>query len=119
MLGWMHTVQGVPLHELSLKLLVPSAERAAVAPTFDYCQWLVTERNINVRTELMVMRSILYVAKFLYHDLSEVRPNSSSEKPYSDLNVVKELRNLISTNNKASKNAPRVADEGKKMNKWV
>lgn len=117
MLGWLHRVRGVPLEELSLRSLVPSNERGAVATTFDYAQWLVTERSINVRTELLVLRSVLFAAKFLYHDESAVEVNSSS-RPYSDLTVVKELRTLIGTANKAYKVAPRVADETMKWLDW-
>ena len=117
MLGWLHRVRGVPLEELSLMSLVPSNDRNGVAAAFDYVQWLVNERSINVRTELLVLRSVLFAAKFLYHDESAVTLNSS-DKPYSDLIVVKELRNLISTGNKASKVAPRVADEAIKWLDW-
>jgi hypothetical protein len=117
MLGWMHTVRGVPLDQLSLKSLVPSLERNAVGVTFEYCQWLVTERGVNVRTELLALRSILYAAKFLYHDDSNVTINNG-EKPYSDLPVIKELRSLINTANKASKIAPRVSDEAAKWVDW-
>jgi hypothetical protein len=117
MLGWMHTVRGVPLDQLSLKTLIPSTERKAVGLSFEYCQWMVNERGVNVRTELLALRSILFAAKFVYHDQSNVMLNSG-DKPYSDLPVVKELRTLINTANKASKVAPRVSDEAAKWLDW-
>jgi hypothetical protein len=117
MLGWMHTVRGVPIDELSLKSLIPNTERKAVGLAFEYCQWMVNERGVNVRTELLALRSILFAAKFLYHEDSNVALNSG-DKPYSDLPVVKELRTLINTANKASKVAPRVSDEAAKWLDW-
>ncbi|KAL4540242.1 hypothetical protein Ndes2526A_g03237 [Nannochloris sp. 'desiccata'] len=117
MLGWMHTVRGVPIDQLSITSLIPSSERKAVGLAFDYCQWMVTERGVNARTELLALRSILYAAKFLYHDDSNVTLNSG-DKPYSDLPVVKELRTLINTANRASKVAPRVSDEAAKWLDW-
>lgn len=117
MLGWLHTVQGVPLSDLSLQTLVPSCERTAVGLTFDYIQWLKKHRKISPRTELLVLRSILFAAKFLYHDRSKVRAGVG-DKPYSDLDVVKELRVMIATANKAAKISPRVADEDKKWLDW-
>jgi integrase len=117
MLGWLHTVCGIPIDQLSLKNLLPTSERKSVSLAFDYCQWMVNERGVNVRTELLALRSILFAAKFLYHEESKVTLNSG-EKPYSDLGVVKELRTLINTANKASKVAPRVADEAAKWLDW-
>lgn len=117
MLGWLHRERGIPVGELRLRSLVPSAGREGVALLFDYLQWLGSERDIAVRTELLVLRSILFAAKFLYHDLSSVR-SGDGEKPYSDLDVVKEMRILISTSRKAAKIAPRVADESAKWLDW-
>jgi len=117
MLGWMHSVRGVPIDQLSLKSLIPSSERKAVGEAFDYCQWIITVRGVNARTELLALRSILFAAKFLYHGESNVTVNSG-DKPYSDLPVVKELRTLINTANKASKIAPRVSDEAAKWLDW-
>jgi len=118
MLGWVHSVQGVALDRLSFEEhIVPSADRDGVKPAFEYIQWLVKERKIAVRTELLVLRSVLHAAKFIYHPHSKIRPNSG-ETPYADLEVVKELRALINTRRKASKIAPRVADEKAKWLDW-
>ena len=49
-LGWLHQEHGVPVEELSLNKLFPSAERAGVAVAFDYMQWL-SARGISPSTE--------------------------------------------------------------------
>lgn len=117
MLGYMVNIQGEPLETMSLKVLVPSDGRNGVIPAFNYVQWLVKERQIAVRTELLVLRAILHVAKFVHHDKSHIVPGSG-EKSYADLDVVKELRALINSRRKASKVAPRVADEKAKWIDW-
>jgi hypothetical protein len=117
MLGYLVNIQGEPMETMSLKALVPSVGRDGVIPAFNYVQWLVKERQIAVRTELLVLRAILYVAKFVHHDASHIVPGSG-EKTYSDLDVVKELRALINSRRKASKVAPRVADEKAKWIDW-
>lgn len=117
MLGYMVNIQGEPLETMSLRKLVPSDGRDGVIPAFNYVQWLVKERNIAVRTELLVLRAVLYAAKFVHHDKSHIVPGSG-EKTYADLDVVKELRALINSRRKASKVAPRVADEKVKWLNW-
>lgn len=72
-LGWQHNVRGVPVEELSLRGAVPSAERDGVALAFEYIQWLLAERQISVRTEGLVIRSIMAAAKHVHHDKSQVR----------------------------------------------
>lgn len=116
-LGYMVNIEGKPLEDLTLEALVPSVGRDGVIPAFNYVQWLVKERNIAVRTELLVLRSILYAAKFVHHGKSSIVPGSG-EKTYADLDVVKELRALINSRRKASKVAPRVADEKAKWVEW-
>lgn len=116
-LGYLKNVDKVPLEDLSLRSLVPSSGRDGVIPAFNYTQWLIKERNIAVRTELLVLRSVLFVAKFVHHDQSQIVPGSG-DKSYSDLDVVKELRALINSRRKASKVAPRVADEKPKWVDW-
>jgi len=49
-LGWLHTERGIPVAELSLSKLFPSAEREGVAVVFDYLQWL-SARGISPATE--------------------------------------------------------------------
>lgn len=113
MLGWMVNVLGEDVESLSLRTLVPSADRDGVIPTFNYSQWLVKERQIAVRTELLVLRSILYMAKYLYHSESQIVAGGG-DRPYADIAVVRELRALINSRRKASKVAPRVSDEAAK-----
>ena len=71
-LGWMHNVRGTPLEELSLRDAIPTAEREGVALAFEYIQWLLAERQISVRTEGLVIRSIMAAAKHVHHDSSQV-----------------------------------------------
>ena len=113
MLGYTVNVLGEDINSVSLKTLVPSAERDGVIPAFNYAQWLVKERQIAVRTELLVLRSILYASKFLYHDQSQI-VLGSGDKPYADIPVCKEIRALINSRRKESKVAPRVSDEAAK-----
>lgn len=117
MLGYLVNIQGEPLETMTLEKLVPSDGRDGVIPAFNYVQWLVKERNIAVRTELLVLRAVLYAAKFVHHDKSSIVPGSG-EKTYADLDLVKELRALINSRRKASKVAPRVADEKAKWLDW-
>jgi len=49
-LGWLHIERGIPVAELSLSKLFPSAEREGVAVVFDYLQWL-SARGISPATE--------------------------------------------------------------------
>jgi hypothetical protein len=116
-LGWLHRERTVPLEKLSLRALLPSSKREGVALTFEYVQWLIRERSIAVSTQLIVLRSFMHCAKFLYHNESRI-VRGSGDKPYSDLPVVKELRALINAANKSAKVAPRVADETLKWLDW-
>lgn len=117
MLGWLHRVKAISLDSLSLSMCVPSDQRDGVVHAFEYIQWLHKERSISVRTELLCLRSILYAAKFLYHDTSNILPGSG-DKSYSDILVVKELRAMITATRKSSKVAARVSDETVKWLDW-
>ena len=72
-LGWQHNVRGVALEELSLRAAIPTAERDGVALAFEYIQWLLAERQIGVRTEGLVIRSIMAAAKHVHHAKSQVQ----------------------------------------------
>lgn len=106
LLGYMHAERGVPLADLSLRAAIPSAKRQGVSIAFDYIQWLYRERDISVRTEGLVVRSVMAAAKWLYHDES-VMEVASGDKPYSDLELVRELRKMSNSSKKASKVAAR------------
>jgi hypothetical protein len=54
LLGWLHSVRGVALEDLSLRSAVPGAERDAVRVAFDYLQWLHSSRGISTATEALV-----------------------------------------------------------------
>ncbi|KAK9843821.1 hypothetical protein WJX81_007539 [Elliptochloris bilobata] len=115
-LGWLHQERGVPVEELSLSKLFPSAERAGVAVAFDYMQWL-NARGISPSTEGIAVRSLMQAAKFMYHEQSQARPDEG-EKAYGDLLVVRELRKLSNEARRATKIAARTADESLKWLEW-
>ena len=79
MLGWLHRPQNVLLHELTLRMLAPSAERGGVSTAFSYMQWLVSERNVSPATEMLSIRSIIQAAKFLYHPDSTSHPSEGDK----------------------------------------
>ena len=58
-LGWLHTVKGIPMKKLSFQTALPSQKRQGVAVAFEYIQWLVEERNISATTEGLVIRSLM------------------------------------------------------------
>ncbi|PRW56953.1 saccharopine dehydrogenase isoform B [Chlorella sorokiniana] len=117
MLGWLHRERGVPLDQLSLSALLPSSGREGVSLVFDYLLWLSRERDISVRTEGLVIRSAGVAAKYLYHSESKANPGRG-DRPYADLEVIKELRSMSTTNKRQWKVAPRVADEEAKWISW-
>ncbi|KAL4424494.1 hypothetical protein ABPG77_006803 [Micractinium sp. CCAP 211/92] len=116
-LGWLHRERGVPLEQLSFSQLLPSPGRDGVALVFEYILWLTDSRDISVRTEGIVVRSACAAAKFLFHSQSQVKPGRG-EKPYSDLEVVKELRSMANLAKKRGNVAPRRSDEEAKWLTW-
>ncbi|KAL4451998.1 hypothetical protein ABPG75_007660 [Micractinium tetrahymenae] len=116
-LGWLHRERGVPLQELSFARLLPSSARDGVSLVFDYILWLTNTRDISVRTEGIVVRSACAAAKFLFHSESKVKPGRG-ETPYSDLEVVKELRSMANLAKKRGSVAPRRSDEEAKWLTW-
>jgi hypothetical protein len=52
--------------------MFPTKERSGVALTFDYLQWLVTERSLGIRTQQLALNAIQQGAKFLFHEHSKV-----------------------------------------------
>lgn len=101
-LGWLHHVKGTPVHQLSFKLAIPSKKRDGVVVAFEYLQWLAQEHNINASTEGLVIRSLMQMAKSLYHKGSSSQP-LEGDKAYGDVLVIKELRKLQNSNRKAVK----------------
>ena len=50
-MGWLCEEQGIPAHELRLKALLPSSGREGVSLAFDYCQFLLNERQVSPNTQ--------------------------------------------------------------------
>lgn len=83
-LGWLHSVRGIPLEDLSLVMAIPSAERNGVMTAFDYVQWLTDERQIRLSliknaTELQQTFQQLSCRKrvdFLEHDSVDCNAHS-------------------------------------------
>jgi hypothetical protein len=73
LLGYLHNVRGIPADIITLRSAIPSSEKQGVAVAFEYIQWLGREKSISVRTEGLVVRSVMQLAKFLYHSDSTVR----------------------------------------------
>lgn len=117
MLGWLVLEKGVPLEEVSLRHAIPTPERQGVAVAFEYLQWLHDVRGVNVRTKGLVIRSIMASCKFLYHVQSTARPGEG-DRPYSDLEVVRELRGMANTAKREAKVAGRASDESLKWLDW-
>lgn len=76
--GYMHSVKGVPLSELSMRSVLPSSDRAGVAAAFDYLQCLAVERETNVRTQAFAARAILAVSHHTYNVRSIISFNTNS-----------------------------------------
>ena len=70
-LGYLHRVVGAPLEDLSFGGALPAADRAGVRLLFDYIIWLQQERGIGAQTELLVIRSAMQAAKFVFHSDSK------------------------------------------------
>jgi len=73
-MGWLHRVQGVPLEELSFSLFLPTNCRAGVEKPFDFIQFLAEDRGVSPAYELVHIRAILQMAKFLYRKDSSAEP---------------------------------------------
>jgi hypothetical protein len=116
-LGYCHRERGIPLAELSLKTVIPTSDREGVHIVFEYIEWLRHAREIGIRTEALVIRSMAALAKYIHHKDSKI-DRSSGEKPYDDLGVVKELRRMSNDAKRAGRIAPRQSDEAVKWLDW-
>lgn len=72
LLGWLHNTKGVPLDDLSLKTAMPSPKRDALILPYEYLQWLADVRGVSIKTELIGLRALSALAKYLYHHESKV-----------------------------------------------
>lgn len=135
MLGWMHRHRSpaVPLAQLSLAQLVSSSglttdglpdEEAldnVSDEIYDYFSWKRTERESGPGSELQSVQALVWVAAFLYHQLSKRQQHSgrsAGKVKYRDIPVIERLRELQNDISERLKNAPRVADEDKKWIEW-
>jgi len=135
MLGWMHHYRSpaVPLAQLSLAQLVSSSgltpdgvpdEEAldkVMDEISDYLSWKRTERESGPVSESESVRALVWVAAFLYHQVSKRQRRSgrsTGKVKYRDIPVIEQLRELQNEISERRKNAPRVADEDKKWLEW-
>jgi hypothetical protein len=72
LLGYAHNVCGMPLEQLSLGSLVPSAGREGVSLLMDYQHWRQQQRGTASSTATVAIKAVVHVARFLYHDLAKV-----------------------------------------------
>jgi hypothetical protein len=73
MLGYLHTVRGAPLAQLGLRSLLPSAGREGVSVLMEYQHWRQQQRGVAPRSSVMPVKATICLARWLYHDQSEVR----------------------------------------------
>jgi hypothetical protein len=135
MLGWMHRYHSpaVPLAQLNLAQLVSSSglttdgrtdEEAldnVIDEIYDYLSWKRTERETGPGSELESVKGLVWVAAFLYHQVSKRQQRSgrsTGKVKYRDIPVIEQLRELQNEISERLKNAPRVADEDKKWLEW-
>ncbi len=135
MLGWMHRYHSpaVPLAQLNLAQLVSSSGLTAdglpdeealdnvIDEISNYLSWRRTEREIGPASELQFVKALVWVAAFLYHQLSKRQQRSgrsTGKVKYRDIPVIEQLRELQSEISERLKNAPKVADENKKWIEW-
>ncbi len=134
-LGQMHRYRSptVPLEQLSLTRLVSSsgltvdnlpdedALNNVMDEVYDYLSWRRNERHAGPASELQAVKSLIWVAAYLYHPLSKNKRRSgrSTENVrYRDIPIIEELRELQSEIEERNKTAPKIADEDKKWIEW-
>ncbi|GLI59154.1 hypothetical protein VaNZ11_000960, partial [Volvox africanus] len=114
-LGWLHRVEGVALGELRLGLLVPGTQRAAARKVHAFLLWQERDRGMCKRSTARSLAALIQVTKFLYHEQSQVR---EGDKPYSDLDVIKSLRAMSTSYERANRVAGHVVDSSIKWMDW-
>ncbi|MBC1235731.1 site-specific integrase [Nostoc sp. 2RC] len=132
-LGWVHLYKGVPLEELTLKLLVIASgltrdghrDEDAIDEVIDlideHLQWLRDTREASPNTELKCVESLVAVAKFLYHKESKYQSReqvASKRVGYRDIPIIEELRRLECEIMARVNTAPPRSDESKKWVDW-
>jgi hypothetical protein len=117
-LGWMCTERCLDRSKVTLRDLFPNSKAKSADTTFEYVTWLSDERQTSANYELLVTRSCIAAAKFLYGSLSKAQPEEGEAKPYHDLPVIKELRRMAKDAKSRSAKAPSVSDERLKWLEW-
>lgn len=133
MLGWLHRFKGVPVEQLSLKLLVISSgltqdgqrDENVIDEVIDLIdellQWLREIREASPNSELKYVESLVAVAKFLYHKESKYQSReqvASKRVGYRDIPIIEELRRLECEVMARVNTTPRCSDESKKWVDW-
>jgi hypothetical protein len=72
LLGYLHSVKGVPLAELSLASIVPSAGREGVSVLMEYQHWRTAQRGTAARSQVMPIKAAIVLCRFLFHEQSQV-----------------------------------------------
>lgn len=117
LLGWMVRHASADAAVLRLRDVFPTNERGSVQLSFEYIQWLTTERKINARTETVTVRSLIQLAKYIFQKESTTDP-AEGDKPFHDIVVVRELRKMHNDAKVRAKNAPAAAQEDLKWITW-
>jgi len=117
-LGWLVKEKEYKVEDLSsLQILFPNSKANAADVTFDYLQYLTVERGISANYELLITRSCIAAAKFLYGSKSKFQPGEDA-LPYHDIPLIKELRRLAKDAKSRASKSPLMSNEKLKWLDW-
>ncbi len=123
--GWLHEFKQVPLEVLSLNQIIdftclankPTAKLTAKENfklISEYIRWLRKEREVHPSSELFPLRSLVSVAKYLYHNETDY----PDVKNYQDVPILVLLRNEINKTEERAKTTASPRDDSKKWLDW-
>lgn len=116
--GWLIKEKEYKVKDLkSLSVLFPSMKANAADLTFDYLQYLTVERGISANYELLITRSCIAAAKFMYGAKSKFQPGEDA-LPYQDIPLIKELRRLAKDAKSRASKSPLMSNEKLKWLDW-
>lgn len=116
--GWLVKEKEYKVKDLkSLSVLFPSMKANAADVTFDYLQYLTVERGISANYELLITRSCIAAAKFMYGAKSKFQPGEDA-LPYQDIPLIKELRRLAKDAKSRASKSPLMSNEKLKWLDW-
>ena len=116
--GWLVKEKEYKVEDLkSLSMLFPSMKASAADVTFDYLQYLTVERGISANYELLITRSCIAAAKFMYGAKSKFQPGEDA-LPYQDIPLIKELRRLAKDAKSRASKSPLMSNEKLKWLDW-